>query len=290
MTTLTASTTNQQRRTAETAPLGRLLRAELRWILLRRRTLFAFIGLAVVPIVLGIGLAVTSASTGGAGPMSGLDALLDGNGLVLPIAVLLLLSTMLLPLIAAMFAADAIAGETANGTLRGLLVAPVGRLRLVGMKSFGVAVATLLAVLVVAVVSIVVGEIAFGGTGMLSFSGSGIGIAGALGRIGLAVLWTTLQLYGIAAVALAVSSFTEHPLIVMASTLAGLIVFNVLGGIQQLSVIHPLLITNATANNALTGLLAQPMDMSKMGDGAIVACCYLVIGLSVTALRMVNPR
>ena len=52
---------------------------------------------------------------------------------------------LLLPLAVAMAAADAIAGEAAHGTLRGLLLAPVGRLRLVGMKAFGVLVVAVLA-------------------------------------------------------------------------------------------------------------------------------------------------
>ncbi len=59
---------------------------------------------------------------------------------------------LLLPLAVAMAAADAIAGESAQGTLRGLLISPVSRLRLVGMKAFGVLVVATLATLAIAVV------------------------------------------------------------------------------------------------------------------------------------------
>ncbi|WP_051898552.1 ABC transporter permease [Sciscionella sediminilitoris] len=272
---------------ATRAPLGRLIGSELRWMLLRRRTVFALGGLALIPIIIGIGLSVATGSGMLAG---GLDTLLRGNGLILPMLTLLLLANLFLPLVASMFAADAIAGESASGTLRGLLVAPIGRLRLLGVKAFGVAVASLVAVLVVAITSIIIGEILFGGTGMLSFSGTPVGFGGALGRIGLAVLWTTVQLFGIGAVALAISAFTEHPLVVMASTLAGVIVFSVLNNISQLSAIHPLLITNGTMSGAIPGLLGGPMDLGPYGQSMLVAACYTVIGLSVTAIRMVNPR
>lgn len=290
MTTLTEPAAGVRlREGARTAPLGRLLRAELRLILLRRRTIFALIGLVLIPIAVGIGFAVASSSSGAGGPFSGMSALLNGNGMILPLAILMILvASPFLPLVSAMFAADALAGESANGTLRGLLVAPVGRVRLFGIKAFGVAIASLVAVLVVTIAALIVGEILFGGTGMLTFSGSSVGFGGALARIGLAILWASVQLLGIGFVALAISAFTEHPLVVMASTLAGVIVFGVLNSIQQLSAIHPLLITNS--GGAIPGLLAEPMELSQYGQSMLVAGCYAVIGLSITAARLVNPR
>ena len=120
-----------------TAPLGRLLAAELRWVLRRPRTLVMLGLFALIPVLIAIGVAVADRR---AGPGRGLIGAVAGNGLVLPIAAMTVALALLLPLAVAMAAADAIAGEAASGTLRGLLLAPVGRVRLVGMKAFGVLV------------------------------------------------------------------------------------------------------------------------------------------------------
>jgi ABC-2 type transport system permease protein len=268
---------------ATRAPLGRALRSELRWILLRRRSLFALLALAIVPILIGVGIAVAGGSGG-----AGMFALLKGNGMALPVITLVLLAAMLLPLVASMFAADALAGESASGTMRGLLVAPVNRMRLLGMKAFGVGVASALAVVITTLVAIVSGIVFLGGTGMLTLSGNTVGFVDALGRLGIAVAWTVLQVWAIAAVALAISAFTEHPLVVLAYTLAGIVLFTVMGQISTLSAIHPFLITNGLGS--AVGVLADPIDTSGLGQSSLVALCYLVIGLGVAAMRLAKPR
>lgn len=290
MTSLAEPTGLTLRPAATRAPLLRVLRAELRWVLLRRRTIFAFVGLALIPIAIGIGLSI-AAGTGAGPPIAGgLGSFLNGNGMVLPLLDLVFMINMMLPLVSSMFSADAVAGEMAHGTLRGLLVSPVSRLRLVGMKSFGVAAATLLSVLITAVFALVTGLILFGGSGMLTLTGDNIGFVDTLGRLGIAVGWTTLQMWAVAAVALAISTFTDHPLVVMASTLAGIILFTVLDAIPQLSAIHPLLITDGWGGTGLTDLAGDPLDLSTLGSSALVALCYLVIGMSVATIRLINPR
>ncbi|MER7082850.1 hypothetical protein ABT308_32220, partial [Saccharopolyspora kobensis] len=107
------------------APLARQLLAETRWVLRRPRNLLALLMLAALPVLLGTAIALT-AGPGGRGGPSVLSAV-AGNGLVLPVAAIMLAQSLLLPLVVAMVAADALAGESAHGTLRGLLLAPVGR-------------------------------------------------------------------------------------------------------------------------------------------------------------------
>ena len=57
-------------------------------------------------------------------------------------------------------------------------------------------------------------------------------------------LWTVGQLAAVGAVALAVSAFTEHPLVVLAAVLGGLIVLGVLGAIPALDWPQPYLLTS----------------------------------------------
>lgn len=264
------------------APAGRLLAAEVRWVLRRPRTLVMLGLFALVPILIAIGVVVAD-ETGG-----GLIGSIAGNGLVLPVAALTVTLTLLLPLAVAVAAADAIAGEAAHGTLRGLLLAPVGRLRLVGMKAFGVLVVAALATLVIAVVGVVAGLVVVGGAdgSMVTLSGTTLGFGEALARVGLASVWTLGQLVAVGAVALAISAFTEHPLVVLAAVLGGLIVFGVLGAIPALDWLQPYLLTSGWAAGA--DVLRDPMPLGGIGESSLRALCYAAIGGGITMTRMLS--
>jgi ABC-2 type transport system permease protein len=268
------------------APLGRLLASELRWVLRRPRTVIAIVLLSLVPILIGVGTRI--AGDAGAGPdgngPGGLFASLIGNGFVLPVLSLTLLLTMLLPLLGAMSAADALAGETAHGTLRGLLMAPISRPRLLAVKAFGVGATVLIAVVAVSVVGLLTGIVLVGTDGLITLSGNTLSFGDALARIGLAAAWVTFEVWAVAAIALAVSAFTEHPLVVMAATLAGALVFAILTVIPQLDWLQPYLLT--TGWTSITDVLRDPMPWDGLLDSTLKAACYLVIGLSVAYARL----
>ena len=195
---------------------------------------------------------------------------------------------LLLPLAVAMAAADAIAGEANTGTLRGLLIAPVGRMRLVVMKAFGVLVVATLATLVIAVVGVLAGLIVVGGADgqLVTLSGTSVGLGGALLRVGLVVVWTVGQLAAVGAVALAISSFTEHPLVVLASVLGGLIVFGVIGAIPALEFLQPWLLTSGWAAGA--DALRDPLPLGGLLESSLRALCYTAAGVGVTTMRMLR--
>ncbi|MDQ4021865.1 MAG: ABC transporter permease [Actinomycetota bacterium] len=266
----------------ERAPLTRLLRSELRWVLRRPRTQIALGLLALVPVLIGIGIMATD-SPGG----SGLLTQIAGNGLVLPVVALSISLTLLLPLAVTMAAADALAGESAHGTLRGLLLAPVSRTRLVLVKAIGVLAVAVAAVAAVAVLGMVTGLVLIGPSGstngMLTLSGTEVGPGSALLRVSLAATWTVGQLAAIGAVALAVSSATDHPLVVLAAVLGGLIVFGVLSAIPALNWLQPLLIT--TGWFAIVDVLRDPLPLDGLAASSFRAGCYLLVGVGLTLLR-----
>lgn len=269
------------------APIGRLLRSELRFMIRRPRTLVAFGVLAVAPVIAAIAMAVATdtAGDGNGGPaIQSVAALVANNGLILPVFLLLLSLSMMLPLMGAMWSADALAGEAQTGALRGLLLAPVGRVRLLAVKAFGVAVLSLLAVATVAVVSVVAGLAILGGDGMLTMSGNVLPFGESLGRIGLLTALVTLQVWAVAAVALAISAATEHPLVVLASTLGGIIVFTILGNIPALDWLHPVLLTDAW--ESLADVIRDPMPTDGIVNAVLRAVCYLVIGYSLALARI----
>lgn len=267
------------------APLGRMIGAELRWVLRRPRTLVLLGIFALIPVLIAIGVAVADRS---AGPGRGLIGAIAGNGLVLPIAAMTLALTLLLPLAVAMAAADAIAGEATHGTLRGLMIAPVGRLRLVGMKAFGVLVVATLATAAIAVVGVLAGLLVVGGAEgqLVTLSGTTVGLGDALGRVVLVAAWTVGQLAAVGAIALAISSFTEHPLVVLASVLGGLIVFGVLSAIPALEWLQPYLLTSGWAAGA--DALRDPLPLDGMIESSLRAACYLALGAGVTIAQMLR--
>ncbi|HET9253620.1 MAG TPA: ABC transporter permease subunit [Pseudonocardiaceae bacterium] len=261
------------------APLRRLLRSELRWILRRPRTQIALVLLALVPVLIGIGIAVAGS------PGGGLLSQVAGNGLVLPVVALSVTLTFLLPLAVAMSAADALAGESAHGTLRALLLAPVSRARLVLVKAMGVLAVAVIAVTAVAVAGAVTGLILVGpsGHGMLTLSGTEVGPGSVLLRVSLATAWTVVQLSAVGAVALAVSSATDHPLVVLASVFGGLIVFGILSTIPALDWLQPALLT--TGWFAIVDVLRDPLPLDGLATSSLRAACYLVIGLALALGR-----
>lgn len=269
------------------APLTRLLGAELRWVLRRPRTLVMLGVFALVPILISIGVAIEGGGPGG-GDGPGLIQGVAGNGLVLPVAAITIALALLLPLAVSMAAADAIAGEAAHGTLRGLVIAPVGRLRLVAMKAFGVLVVATLATLVLAVVGVLTGLVVVGSAGgqLVTLSGTTVGLGDALTRVALVVLWTVGQLAAVGAIALAISSVTEHPLVVLASVLGGLIVFSVLSVIPALEWLQPYLLT--TGWTAGADALRDPLPFDGMAESTLRALCYVALGGGLTIYTMLR--
>jgi ABC-2 type transport system permease protein len=263
-------------------PLSRLLGAELRWVLRRPRTLVMLGVFALVPVLISIGVAVAD------GTGNGLIGAVTGNGLMLPVVAITVALALLLPLAVAMVAADAIAGEAAQGTLRGLLLAPVGRLRLVGMKAFGVLVVATLAVLALAVVGVLAGLMVVGGAEgqLVTLSGTTLGLGEALRRVALVAVWTIGQLAAVGAVALAVSALTEHPSVVIASVLGGLIVFGVLSAIPALGWLEPYLLTSGWTAGA--DVLRDPMPLDGLLESTWRALCYLALGAGLTVFRMLR--
>jgi ABC-2 type transport system permease protein len=234
--------------------------------------------------VLAIGTKVGGGNGRGGG--ASLIGALVGNGFVLPIVALTVTLAVLLPLVGAMWSADALAGEASHSTLRYLLISPVGRVRVLVVKSFGVATAVLAACVLIAVVGMVTGYLVFGSHDLLTLSGTTLSFGSALGRVALAVGWVAVQVWAVCAIALAVSACTEHPMVVMAATLAGAVVFGVLSSIPALDWLQPYLLTNGWA--ALTDVLRDPMPTSGLLHGLAEAGAYGLIGWSLALARLVT--
>jgi ABC-2 family transporter protein len=137
-----------------------VIRWELYKLVRQRRTLFGIGAAALVPILFVAALEIT-----GEGPPEGeapfATQLLE-NGLVVPLVTLAFATFVLLPLVVAFVAGDAVAGEVSAGTLKTVLSRSVGRTELFFSKAAAVGVYCLAASAVLAGVGLTAGYLAGG--------------------------------------------------------------------------------------------------------------------------------
>jgi ABC-2 type transport system permease protein len=74
-------------------------------------------------------------------------------------------------------------------------------------------------------------------------------------------------------------------MLVVASVLAADIVFTILGFLTSLDWLHPFLLTQ-NWSMAPAEVLQDPMGTQMLGEGALRAACYIVIGLSLAYAKL----
>ncbi|MGC5016388.1 ABC transporter permease [Streptosporangium sp. DT93] len=260
---------------------SRLFGSELGLIFRRPRNLAMLAVLAVIPVLVGVALRTFGGSGQGEGP--GIFEQVAGNGLFLTFAALYVLVQLLLPVVVAIVAGDAIAGEAGIGTLRYLLTAPAGRSRLLAVKYAGAVVFCLAAVGVVALSALLSGLVLFPVGPITLLSGGTIPFVDGLLRIGVVVLYVTAGMAALAAVALALSTLTEVAIGAVAGTVVLVIVTQVLGNLPQLAAIRPYLLTEWWGG--FDAVLRDPVAAGDLGQGLLVFAVHAVVFGSVAWAR-----
>jgi ABC-2 type transport system permease protein len=261
--------------------VGRFLRSELALVFLRRRNLVLLAVLALIPVLIGTVIELSSSPSPGEGPQF-LDRV-TGNGLFLSLAALVAVLPLFLPLTVSVVAGDSVAGEANLGTLRSLLVAPVRRGRLLAVKYTAVLAFCLAAVLVVAVAGAVTGLALFPVGRVTLLSGNTVPLAEALLRTLLIALYVGVSMAGLGAIGLFVSTLTEVPVGAMAATLTLSIVSQVLDAIPQVSAIHPYLFSHRWM--AFGDLLRQPVASNELLLGVGTQAAYMAVFLLLAWAR-----
>ncbi len=259
----------------------RLYRGEVRLILGRRRNFALLVVLAVVPVLIGVAVFL-STPRGGDGPQ--FLGQITGNGLFLVFTALTVSLPFFLPLVVGVVAGDSIAGEAGSGTLRYLLTVPVSRGRLLAVKALGVATYTAMAVLTVALVGLVTGALLFGLHDVTLLSGDTVSLAsGLLRTLGIAA-YVIVALFGLAAGGVFVSTLTENAIGAMATTI-GLAVFSaLLDAVPQLSSIHGALLTHNWLG--FGELLRGSVDTSALLRWSLLHLTYAAVFLSLAWARL----
>ena len=228
-----------------------MIRTELVKLLVRPRTWVAVALLCALPIlVAGFVAATHLAPPPGRGPAF-LSAVLS-NGSLYPAAAMAMITPIFLPIAVAVLAGDAIAGEATGGTLRYLLVRPVGRTRLLVAKLIALTVFVLLAIVAVVGTSYLAGTLLLGNAppaavgepgGVTSLSGAPMTPAQLALRVLSTVAFITVSMLGVAAIALFLSTLTNSSLGAGLGALALLITSDVLVGLDAAASVQPYLPT-----------------------------------------------
>jgi ABC-2 type transport system permease protein len=261
---------------------ARLLRSELRLVFGRRRNQILLLVLALVPVLVGVAIRV---STGEAEPGEGPPFLdrVSGNGLFLSFTGLATVVPFFLPLTVGVVSGDAVAGEAQTGTLRYLLTVPVSRARVLAVKYGALVAFAAVASFLVAAVGLVVGWVLFPTGDVTLLSGTTIPPLTAVGRAALVALYVTASLAGLAAIGLAVSTFTEVPVGAMATTVVLAITSQILDAIPQLSWLHPWLFSHHWL--AFGDLLRDPVPTDAIVDGLVLQAGWIAVALTVAWSR-----
>jgi ABC-type transport system involved in multi-copper enzyme maturation permease subunit len=267
--------------------LWRFFASELRLVFGRPRNQAMLAVLAIVPIALGVvfRLTINSATAAGGGPAF-LNQL-AGNGVFLSLVVFIfLLSVLVLPLAIAIVAGDAIAGEAALGTLRGLLTVPAGRVRLLGVKYAALVTFALAACLLVAAVALIMGLLLFPAGPVTTLSGTTISLGAGVLRVLVVAVYSAAALASLGAIGLAASSLTQHPLGAVAALLVVVIGSEIADQVPQLSAIHPYLPTHWWLT--WDGLFRAPVNWVPVQHGLLSFAVYLVIFGAITWARFTS--
>jgi ABC-2 type transport system permease protein len=251
---------------------GSLLVNELRTMFRRNRNLALLAALALIPVALGVAVKLGTHQGRNGG---GFIAEVSNNGLFLVFAALSLTLPIFLPMALGVVAGDSISGEASQGTLRYLLVAPVGRVRLLLVKGFALAVFCLVSTAVVSVAALLTGLALFPSGQVTLLSGDSIGMGAALVK----ALWITLlvaaSLLGLAALGLFVSTLTDTPIAAMAVATGLTILAGILQVIPQLSSIQPWLYTYQWSSYA--DLLRDPVYAANIERNLLIQLGYVVV-------------
>ena len=257
--------------------LARLTGVELRKLFLRPRTWVTVLLLCLLPAVVALFLRVSRlAPRPGEGPAF-LSAVLS-NGALYPAAALGIVLPIFLPVAVSIVAGEAIAGEAAGGTLRYLLVRPVGRTRLLVAKLVTVVAFVLFSILAVAATAYVVGMVLLPtGTAetTVTISGTSLTTGQLAARTALTILYIGWSMLGVAAVALFLSTLTSSALAAALGGLAALITSTVLVGLDAASSVSSYLPTRYWL--AWVDLFRDPILWRDVERGVLLQAAYIVV-------------
>jgi ABC-2 type transport system permease protein len=264
-----------------------LLRTEYVKALRRTRTLIVAFALIGIPLL--IAWAVHSDRRGGDRGEGGLFSIARTSGLLVPAAVLEVMSALLLVVIAGMFAGDTVASDASWGNLRYLLMRPVPRGRLLLAKVVVAGTMIWACTILVALAALVGGVVLFGAHPVTvptflggSFGGFTLSTSTLLIRLAVAVAYVAFGFSALLAIGTFFSTITDSAAGAIGSTIGVYVVSEVLNGIPQLRSVRygfpthymtswePIFTENRYPKDMLVGVIVQVIYLVVFGTAAFV--------------------
>lgn len=259
-----------------------MIRVELHKLVLRPRVWMSVALLCLLPAIVAVFLATTDIAPPPGQGAAFLSAVLN-NGSLFPAAALALVLPIFLPLAVAVIAGDSIAGEASTGTLRYLLVRPVGRTKLLLAKLIALAAFVLGAVLLVVLTSLAIGTALFGAGAeavgqagaVTSLSGASLGPIDVVLRLAGAVGYIVLSMLGFGAIALFLSTLTESALGAALGAISVLVTSSVLEALEAATVVKPYLPTHYWLS--WIDFFRDPILWRNIDSGITLQLVYIVL-------------
>jgi ABC-2 type transport system permease protein len=254
-----------------------MIAVELRKLALRPRVWVSVLLLCLLPAIVGVFLATADFAPPPGQGGAFLSAVVS-DGALFPAAALALVLPLFLP----------IAGEASTGTLRYLLVRPVGRTRLLGAKMVALAVYVTAAIVIVVLTSLVLGVILFGTggtpgvagpggqpTGVTSLSGQSLSSSGLGLRLLGAVSYIVVSMLGFAAITVFLSTLSDSALGAALGGLAVLITSSVLETLDAAASVKPYLPTHYWLS--WIDFFRDPVLWRTIDHGLLLQAGYIVV-------------
>ena len=241
----------------------------------------AFALVALLPVILWIAFELADD-----GPHTGSLNLVDlAKGSAANFAVFALFASagFLLVVVVALFFGDTVASEAAWASLRYLLAAPVPRARLLRQKAVVAALLSVSALLVLPVVALTVGALAYGTGNFVSPTGESLPFWTGAVRVLLGAVYLAVHLSWVAGLGLLLSVSTDAPLGAVGGAVLASIVSQILDQITALEDLRNWLPTHFA--NAWAGLLADQVDWGDMTRGVFSAACYATVFSALAVWR-----
>jgi ABC-2 type transport system permease protein len=285
---------------------------ELVKLLRRPRTWISVVLTCALPFLVAVFITITHLTPPPGQGSAFLSAVLQ-DGALYPAAALALVLPVFLPVAVAVVAGDSIAGEASTGTLRYLLARPVGRTRLLVAKLISVTAYVLLVVLAVTFTAYATGVFLLGpsqaaavgqappgsgaagaggpglagqaptagqaaGGAVTSLSGAPLSLLQLTERIAGAIVFITVSMLGVAAIALFLSTVTDSALGAAMGALAALVASEVLVTLNAATVVQPYLPTRYWL--AWIDFFRQPIFWRDIQRGFGIQAVYVVVFLA----------
>jgi ABC-2 type transport system permease protein len=256
---------------------GRTLRltVELRRQFKRRRTLGVLALMVALPLVLIAALNLGASDNAQQNSRINLVDVATASGLNFTLFVLFATTGFFLVVVFALFFGDTVASEAQWGSLRYTLATPVPRMRLLRQKWFAALTLSFGAFLLLVIVGLVAGGIAFGFDAITTPVGVTLGQGDGLLRLAGMVGYLTVHLLVVGTLAFWLSTITDAPLAAVGGAIFTMFVFAILDQVEQLGAIRDWFPT--AGEFAWTDLLQTPVDSADLFRGVIQSLVYAAV-------------